>query len=113
MENNEKKVPLIWATALLMAGISVILISLIPAFGFWEGAGIFLIGTGLMTTIIQLFVGEKGPIGFSLFMMIAGLFLLVKTLLSSVLPELGTWFWIGIALVIIAVGAIVSIVLKK
>lgn len=45
MENNEKKVPLIWATALLVAGISVIITTVIPAFGFWEGAGIFLIGT--------------------------------------------------------------------
>jgi hypothetical protein len=113
MENNEKKVPLIWATALLVAGISVIITTVIPALCFWEGAGIFLIGTGVLATLIQLFVGEKGPIGFSLFMTIAGLFLVVKTWLGTLLPDFGTWFWIGIALVIIAVGAIVSIVLKK
>lgn len=113
MINTEKKVPLIWAIALLMAGISVVVTAVVPAFGFWEGAGIFLIGTGVLSTLIQLFVGEKGPIGFSLFMTIAGLFLLVKTWLGSLLPDFGTWFWIGIALMIIAVGAIISIVLKK
>ena len=113
MVDTEKKVPLIWAAALLMLGISVILTTVIPAFGFFEGAGIFLMGTGLISLLIQLFVGEKGPIGFSLFMTIAGLFLLVKTWLGMFLPDFGTWFWIGIALVIIAVGSIISIVLKK
>ena len=43
-------------------------------------------------------------------MIIAGLFLIVKTWLGSFLPDFGAWFWIGIALVIIAVGSIISIV---
>ncbi len=113
MDNDTKKIQLIWAAGLLMFGLSIVLTAVVPGFGFWEGAGIFLIGTGIISGAIQLFVGEKGPVGFSLFMTIAGLFLLVKTFLGSVFPDFGTWFWIGIALVIIAVGAIISIVLKK
>ena len=113
MLTTEKKTPLNWACAVLILGISVVLTNLIPGIGFIEGAGIFLMGTGIASLFIQLFVGEKGPIGFSLFMTIAGLFLLVKTILGEILPDFGTWFWIGIALVIIAVGSIISIVLKK
>ena len=113
MLTSEKKTPLLWAAAVLILGISVIATTLVPALGFIEGAGIFLMGFGLASLFVQLFVGEKGPVGFSLFMIIAGLFLIVKTWLGSFLPDFGAWFWIGIALVIIAVGSIISIVLKK
>ncbi|HJJ51734.1 MAG TPA: hypothetical protein O0X55_01160, partial [Methanocorpusculum sp.] len=68
MLTSEKKTPLLWAAAVLILGISVIVTTLVPAFGFIEGAGIFLMGFGLASLFIQLFVGEKGPVGFSLFM---------------------------------------------
>jgi len=113
MDADTKKIQLILATTLLMFGLAIILAAIVPTFGFWEGAGIFLIGTGVVSGAIQLFVGEKGPIGFSLFLTIAGLFLMVKACLGTVLPDFGTLFWIGIALMIIAIGAIISIVLKK
>ena len=47
MLTSEKKTPLLWAAAVLILGISVIAATLVPAFGFIEGAGIFLMGFGL------------------------------------------------------------------
>ncbi len=110
---EEKRTQLIWAVALLMFGLAIIASIIIPGFGFWEGAGIFLVGTGVVSLLLQLFMGERGSVGFPIFLTIAGLFLLLKSWIGSFFPDFGFGFWAGIALVIIAVGAILSIVLKK
>ena len=62
MLTTEKKTPLNWACAVLILGISVVLTNLIPGFGFIEGAGIFLMGTGIASLFIQLFVEEEQPV---------------------------------------------------
>ncbi|WP_319378996.1 hypothetical protein [uncultured Methanocorpusculum sp.] len=110
---NDKRIHLIWASVILMLGVSILVTYLVSAVGFWEGVGIFLAGVGVISFCLAMFMGERRSPVFPLLMILAGVLLLVQGLLITVFPVLTTPVLIGVALVIVALGAILFLVLKK
>jgi|LSQX01.3.fsa_nt_gb hypothetical protein len=110
---NDKRIHLIWASVILMLGVSILVTYLVPAVGFWEGTGIFLTGIGVISFFLAMFMGERRSPVFPLLLILAGVLLLVQGLLTTVFPVLTAPVLIGAALVIAAVGAILFLVLKK
>ncbi len=112
-ETEDKRMKLIWAAVVLMAGIAILATLIIPAVGFWEGVGIFLCGIGIISACLLLFMGKRASPVFSLLVVLAGALLLARGLLSGLIPGLSSGVLLGAALVIIAVGAIIMIGMKK
>jgi len=110
---EEKRIRLIWASVILMLGVSILVTYLVPAVGFWEGTGIFLTGIGVISFCLAMFMGKRNSPVFPLFLVLAGVLLLVQGLLTTMLPILTTPVLIGAALVIVAAGAIIFLILKK
>lgn len=110
---EDKRMHLIWASVILMLGVSILVTYLVPAVGFWEGTGIFLTGIGVISFFLAMFMGERRSPVFPLLLILAGVLLLVQGLLTTVFPVLTAPVLIGAALVIAAVGAILFLVLKK
>ena len=110
---EEKRIRLIWASVILMLGVSILVTYLVPAVGFWEGTGIFLTGIGVISFCLVMFMGKRNPPVFPLFLVLAGVLHLVQGLLTTMLPILTTPVLIGAALVIVAAGAIIFLILKK
>lgn len=110
---NDKRIHLIWASVILMLGVSILVTYLVPAVGFWEGTGIFLTGIGVISFFLAMFMGERRSPVFPLLLILAGVLLLVQGLLTTVFPVLTAPVLIGAALVIAALGAILFLVLKK
>lgn len=110
---EEKRIRLIWASVILMLGISILVTYLVSAVGFWEGTGIFLTGVGVISFCLAMFMGERRSPVFPLLMILAGVLLLIQGLLTTVFPVLSTPVLIGAALVIVAAGAIIFLILKK
>ncbi|MEA5086385.1 MAG: hypothetical protein VB007_04080 [Methanocorpusculum sp.] len=110
---EDKRMHLIWASVILMLGVSILVTYLVPAVGFWEGAGIFLTGVGVISLFLAMFMGKRVSPVFPLFLILAGVILLVQGLLTTVFPVLTAPILIGAALVIVAAGAILFLILKK
>ncbi len=110
---DDKRIHLIWASVILMLGVSILVTVLVPAVGFWEGVGIFLTGIGVISFCLAMFMGERRSPVFPLLLILAGILLLVQGLLTTVFPVLTAPVLIGAALVIAAAGAILFLVLKK
>ncbi|ABN06645.1 hypothetical protein Mlab_0471 [Methanocorpusculum labreanum Z] len=110
---EEKRIHLIWASVILMLGISILVTYLVPAVGFWEGTGIFLTGVGVISCCLAMFMGQRRSPVFPLLMILAGVLLLVQGLLTTIFPVISTPVLIGAALVIVAAGAIIFLILKK
>lgn len=107
---EDKRAKLIWASVILMFGVALILTLTVQRIGFWDGAGIFLVGVGAISTILTIFMGKKGSPVFPLLLILAGAVLLANGVLTGWFPSLNFWVIVGIAIVIIAVGSIISII---
>jgi len=110
---EDKRMYLIWASVILMLGVSILVTFLVSAVGFWEGTGIFLTGIGVISFCLVMFMGVRATPVFPLFLVLAGVLLLVQGLLTTMFPILTAPVLIGAALVIAALGAILFLVLKK
>ncbi len=96
-----------------MLGVSILVTYLVPTVGFWEGTGIFLTGIGVISFCLGMFMGKRSSPIFPLLLVLAGVLFLVQGLLTTMFPVIGTPVPIGAALVIVAAGAIISLILKK
>ncbi|HJJ29398.1 MAG TPA: hypothetical protein O0W87_00145 [Methanocorpusculum sp.] len=110
---EDKRMHLIWASVILMLGVSILAALLVPTIGFWEGLGIFLLGIGAISFALVTFMGKRESPVFPLFLALAGLLLLVQGPLTTTFPILTAPVMIGAALVIVAAGAIIFLVMKK
>ncbi|HKM41524.1 MAG TPA: hypothetical protein VJY43_03040 [Methanocorpusculum sp.] len=110
---EDKRMHLIWASVILMLGISILTAFLAPGVGFWEAVGIFLTGIGVISVCLVTFMGKRASPVFPLFLVLGGVLLLTQGFLTGIFPILTAPVMIGAALIIIAVGAILFLVLKK
>ncbi|MDO5845621.1 MAG: hypothetical protein Q4Q04_01730 [Methanocorpusculum sp.] len=110
---EDKRAKLIWASVVLMFGVALIAVLTVPTLGFWDGAGIFLVGVGSIATLLTLFMGKAGSPVFPLLLILAGVVLLANGILTGIFPALSFGVIIGIAIVIVAVGSIISIIMRK
>lgn len=110
---EDKRMHLIWASVILMLGVSILVTLLVSAVGFWEGVGIFLAGIGVISFCLLTFMGKPASPVFSLLLVLSGVLLLVQGFLVGMFPIITAPVLIGIALVILAVGAIISIIMRK
>lgn len=110
---EDKRMHLTWASVILMLGVSILAALLVPAIGFFEGLGIFLLGIGVISFLLVMFMGKRGSPVFPLLLALAGLLLLVQGPLNTAFPILTAPVLIVAALVIVAAGAIIFLAMKK
>ena len=110
---EEKRIRLIWASVILMLGISILVTYLVPAVGLLAGAGIFLTGIGVISFCLVMFMGKRKSPVFPLLLILAGILLLVQGLLTGLFPVFSPPVLTAAAMVIVGAGAILALVLKK
>lgn len=104
---------LIWLSTVLMIAVAVILVFLVPQIGFLGGVGVFLIGIGLISLFLLMFMGKRESPIFPAFVAIAGAVLIANILLPMANIMIPWYIVLAIAAVLVVAGLILWIVLKK
>ncbi|MDO5845169.1 MAG: hypothetical protein Q4Q53_08510 [Methanocorpusculum sp.] len=112
-ETEDKRMKIIWLSVVLMIAVSIIVGFFVPAVGFWGGVGIFLLGIGLISLFLVMFMGKRESPIFPICLTAAGAILIINIILPILSIGLPWFILVAIAVAVLVVGAILFIVFKK
>ncbi|HJJ48400.1 MAG TPA: hypothetical protein O0X39_05375 [Methanocorpusculum sp.] len=112
---EDKRMYIIWLSVVGMLAVAILLGLLLPNVftSFWMCAGVFLAGVGLIAGILLLFMGKRYVSFFSLFLVVAGIVLILSGVFANLGIVLNPFIMPAIAVLVIVIGLILWIVLGK
>lgn len=112
-ETEDKRMHIIWLSTVLMIAVAVIVGFFVPQIGFWGGVGVFLLGIGLISLFLMLFMGKRESPIFPICLTAAGAILIINIVLPIFNIGLPWFILVAIAVAVLIIGAILFIIFKK
>lgn len=111
--NDNKRIGLIWAAIAVFAGIAILVHLMWPdIFNFWGSVGLFLVGSGIASLIIDKVMEKPGFPVMPVVVIGIGAILVIINVVSKPSGSLAVMLG-AIALIIIGIAAGISIIRRK